>query len=249
MKKLMAANWKMFKTREEAATTAQALKDAVGILPADREVLIFPPFTAIEATCVGLNCAGGFSVGGQNMYPAQEGAFTGEISTTMLKDLGATWVLTGHSERRSVLGESDQFIALKTVYALEHGLKVVLCIGESLEEREAGKVEDVLSHQLALGLATVPQATSADDLAIAYEPVWAIGTGKVAGPEEISHAHNYIRSQLVEMMGEGEDIRILYGGSVKPNNAKEIISLDNVNGVLVGGASLQADSFSQIILA
>lgn len=249
MKMLMAANWKMFKTREEAATTAQELKDTVGILPADREVLIFPPFTAIDATCVGLACAGGYSVGGQNMYPAKEGAFTGEISVPMLKDVGATWVLTGHSERRQVLGEADQFIAWKTVYSLEHGMKVVLCIGETLEEREAGRVEEVLAHQLAQCLATVPQATSADDLAIAYEPVWAIGTGKVAGPEEISHAHTFVRSQLVELMGEGGTMRILYGGSVKPANAKEIISLDNVNGVLVGGASLQAESFSQIVLA
>ncbi|GAB7080634.1 triose-phosphate isomerase [Megalodesulfovibrio paquesii] len=249
MKKLMAANWKMYKTRAEAAATAAALRQAVGTLPADREVLVFPPFTAIDAAHGGMAGAAGFSVGGQDLYPAVEGAFTGEIAPAMLKDAGATWVLTGHSERRHVLGESDAFVGQKTAFALAQGLKVVLCIGEKLEEREAGQLEAVLARQLEGGLAGSPGDVSPEDLAIAYEPVWAIGTGKVAGPAEILDAHATVRAQLKGLLANGAQIRILYGGSVKPDNAGEIISLDNVDGVLVGGASLQAESFSKIVLA
>ncbi|AGW12258.1 triose-phosphate isomerase [Megalodesulfovibrio gigas] len=249
MKKLMAANWKMYKTREEAAMTIAALMLAVGMPPADREVLVFPPFTAIECVSAGIGDADGYAVGGQDVYPAAEGAFTGEISPAMLKDAGATWALTGHSERRHVLGESDELVGRKTAFALEQGLHVVLCIGETLQEREAGQLAAVLARQLETGLAGVPKDVAVANLAIAYEPVWAIGTGKVAGPAEILDAHATVRRQLQQLLATGSELRILYGGSVKPENTAEIISLDNVDGVLVGGASLQAESFSRIVLA
>lgn len=250
MKKLMAANWKMYKTMQEARLTARELTERVGTLPADREVLIFPPFTALCTTRESLHGAEGFSMGGQDVYPAAEGAFTGEISPAMLRDAGCAWVLTGHSERRHVLGESDALVGEKTAFSLGAGLGVVLCIGEKLEEREAGQLEAVLARQMDAGLVGVAADVDAARIAIAYEPVWAIGTGKVAGPAEIVAAHALVRRLLVSRFGEkGNAIRILYGGSVKPDNASEIIGLDNVDGVLVGGASLQAESFSRIIKA
>lgn len=251
MKKLMAANWKMYKTAAEARETAAALAVALdGKLSADREVLVFPPFTAIHAAAEAFAGKNGLSLGGQDVYPEDEGAFTGEISAPMLKDASCEFILTGHSERRHVMGEDNEFVGRKTAYAIASGMKVVLCIGEKIEEREAGSLEAVLEEQLVAGLAGVSRDVDPERVAVAYEPVWAIGTGKVAGPEDIVEAHAFTRAKLVEMFGEkGKEIRILYGGSVKPANASEIITLDNVDGVLVGGASLQADSFSSIVLA
>jgi len=249
MKKLMAANWKMHKTLAEGRSTAEALVRTLDSLPEDREVLVFPPFTAIAGVADAFAGTPGFHVGGQNFYPAEKGAFTGEIAPGMLKDLGCSYALTGHSERRHVLGESSGFVGTKTAYALSAGLKVVLCIGETLEEREAGRLEAVLEEQLRLGLGDVDANVSPENLAVAYEPVWAIGTGKVAGPPEIVEAHAYVRKILTEILGKGDIVRILYGGSVKPDNCAEIISLDNVDGVLVGGASLEAESFSRIVTA
>ncbi|MBG0789983.1 MAG: triose-phosphate isomerase [Desulfovibrionaceae bacterium] len=250
MKKLMAANWKMYKTWDEAETTAREL---VGLtadkLPEDREVLVFPPFTALKGVSNALD-ADGFFAGGQDYYIEKEGAFTGEISPMMLKDAGAAYGLTGHSERRHVLGEGDEFVGQKTAYGLECGLKVILCVGEKIDERRAGKVEEVLERQLRAGLADVPRDVAPDRLSVAYEPVWAIGTGEVAGPAEIVDAHGFVRKILVSVFGENaNEMRILYGGSVKPDNCGEIIALDNVDGVLVGGASLQSESFSRIVLA
>ncbi len=250
MKKLMAANWKMYKTADEARQTADALVKAVGTLPGDREVLIFPPFTALHAAHDALGQAAGFHMGGQDVYPAEEGAFTGEIAPGMLKAAGCGWVLTGHSERRHVLGETDALVGSKTAFSLAAGLSVCLCIGEKLDEREAGALTTVIHRQLETGLADVPADVDPGRLAIAYEPVWAIGTGKVAGPAEILEAHAIVRAKLCAMFpSAGTDMPILYGGSVKPDNAAEIVGLDNVDGVLVGGASLQADSFSRIVLA
>jgi len=251
MKKLMAANWKMFKTWEEARSTAQELVElAATQLPEDREVLIFPPFTALKGVADALSSANGFSAGGQDYYVEEEGAFTGEISPKMLLDVGASYGLTGHSERRHVLGEDDAYIGAKTAYGLASGLKVVLCIGEKIEERKGGKVEEVLERQMREGLKDVPKDITPEDISVAYEPVWAIGTGEVAGPEEILKAHAFTRKILISIFGEkANDMRILYGGSVKPANCAEIIALDNVDGVLVGGASLLSESFSQIVLA
>lgn len=249
MKKLMAANWKMYKTRAEAAGMLSDLKKLVANMPDDREVLVFAPFTALAAAHDALESAR-IALGGQDVYPAKEGAFTGEISPAMLKDCGCRFVLTGHSERRHILGESDDFIGQKTAFALAEGLDVVLCIGETLEEREGGRLEAVLKRQLAAGVASVPKNVAPERLSVAYEPVWAIGTGKVAGPSEILEAHALVRKMLREIFGEkAAQLRILYGGSVKPENAGEIIGLDNVDGVLVGGASLQAENFSKIVLA
>jgi len=251
MKKLMAANWKMYKSAEEAYDTASELVDLTGsTLAMDREVLLLPPFTAIRRASQALTGNPGFLLGGQNFYPEEEGAFTGEISPRMLLDLGCTFALAGHSERRHVLGEDDVFVGRKVAYGLEKGLSMILCVGELIDQRKAGKVEDVLRTQLDKGLEGVDRGINPERIVIAYEPVWAIGTGEVAGPQEIVHAHGFVRSVLHDIFGDtGAQIRIQYGGSVKPDNASEIIHLDNVDGVLVGGASLRADSFSRIVLA
>lgn len=251
MKKLMAANWKMFKTWEEARSTAEELVNlAASKLPEDREVLIFPTFTSLKTVAGTLSEADGFAAGGQDFYVEEEGAFTGEISPKMLMDVGAVYGLTGHSERRHVLGENDAYIGNKTAYGLAAGLKVVFCIGEKIDERKAGKIEEVLERQLRAGLKDVPVDIAPENLSVAYEPVWAIGTGEVAGPEEIVEAHTFTRKVLISIFGEkANEIRVLYCGSVKPGNCAEIIALDNVDGVLVGGASLHSESFSQIVLA
>ncbi|SHN52131.1 triose-phosphate isomerase [Desulfovibrio litoralis] len=254
MKYLMAANWKMYKNRQEAQKTASELFAKIGTMPEDRELVIFAPFTAIETTAESFKKNGqpvkGFSVGGQDLYPASEGAYTGEISPGMLIDAGATWVLTGHSERRAIIGENNAFVGQKTAFAMNAGLKTCLCIGETLAEREAGKLNSILEQQIKEGVKDLSEDFNPDDFAVAYEPVWAIGTGKVAGVEEITEAHNLVRSVLIKLFKEkGKQIRILYGGSVKPDNATQIIKLDNVDGVLVGGASLQSESFAKIVLA
>ncbi len=250
MKKCIAANWKMFKTRLDARETATALAALTADkLPADREVLIFPPFTAISAVREALGSRTGFGVGAQNFYPAEEGAYTGEIAPDMLIDLGCSWSLAGHSERRHVFKEGDDLVAAKTVFGLNKGLNIILCIGETLEQRKNGHLETVLREQLRTALLECSQKDLASRLAVAYEPVWAIGTGEVARNQDITEAHAFIRSQLLDIKpGHGEAMRILYGGSVKPKNIADIISLDNVDGVLVGGASLSAESFSQIVL-
>ena len=231
MQKIIAANWKMYKTRAEAAQTARDLAEALADgTPHDRLVLVFPPFTDITVVAE---------------------AFTGEISAEMLRDAGATWVLAGHSERRHVFGESDELVARKTAFALTQGFKVMLCVGEMLHEREAGQLGDVLARQLATALELLPEAlrgTLPGRLALAYEPVWAIGTGKVAGPVEVQEAHAVLRALLADLIGAtAAELPILYGGSVKPANASALVGLDNVDGLLVGGASLEAQSFLQII--
>lgn len=250
MQLLMAANWKMYKNRQEAVNTLSELTKRLGGMPADREVVVFAPFTVLSACSEAVGKSSPVALGGQNCYPAVEGAFTGECSPAMLLDAGCVYVLTGHSERRALFAEDNAFVGRKTAFALEKGLKVVLCIGETLEERDSGTLGAVLDRQLTAGLAGVPDTVSPKELAVAYEPVWAIGTGRVAGPKEILEAHALVRTFLEKRFpGQGKEIRILYGGSVKPDNCKEIIVLDNVNGVLVGGASLKAESFSRIVLA
>ena len=245
MKKLMAANWKMHKSQKETLDFLHDLEAIAGALPEDREIAIFPPFTVLHLFN---KLPKGCVVGGQNCHAEKEGAFTGEISAMMLKDAGCTHVLVGHSERRAIFHEQDDFITERTAAALAAGLHVVFCIGETLAEREAGTLAHVLERQLQ----SLPQSVKglAATVSVAYEPVWAIGTGKVAGPAEIVEAHAIVRKTLVAMYGtEGNMVRILYGGSVKPENTAEILGLANVNGVLVGGASLQSKSFSQIVLA
>ena len=252
MQKIFAANWKMYKTRAQAAQSASDLAKGLGHMPAGQDVVVFAPFTSINCVADAFKGIAALSAGAQNCYPAEEGAFTGETSPAMLLDAGASWVLTGHSERRHIMGEDDALVARKTIFALEHGLKVLFCIGETLDEREAGKLNAVLERQLAAVFSAMPEslrgAALVGKLAIGYEPVWAIGTGKVAGPEEVLDAHAVTRALLQKIVGETADkLPILYGGSVKPNNAAGLMALDNVDGLLVGGASLEAQSFLQII--
>ena len=251
MKKLMAANWKMYKLRGEAGKTAGDLVAALaGKLPADREVLVIPPFTALGTTGEALAGQTGFSLGAQNFYPSGQGAFTGEIAPEMLLDAGCSYALAGHSERRHILGEDDAMVGRKVGFGLASGLSMILCVGEKVEERQAGQLEAVLRRQIEAGLAEVAAEVAPERLSVAYEPVWAIGTGLTAGPEEVAEAHALVRSMLVERLGAvGGKIRILYGGSVKPGNAGQLLGIDNVDGVLVGGASLEAGSFAAIATA
>lgn len=253
MQKIIAANWKMFKTCPESKSVVSEL-NALLKDGCERKVIIFPPFTSIKIVADEIGNLSNVSVGGQNFYPVKEGAFTGEISPLMLKDVGAKWVLIGHSERRHILGESDDLVSKKVLFALEQGLNAMLCIGETLEERESNKLKVVLERQLKTALESIPnnyKQQLVNIFAVAYEPVWAIGTGKVAGPTEVVDAHFVIRNILKDILGKeiSDNLPILYGGSVKPDNAGTLLELDNVDGLLVGGASLNAQSFVQIINA
>ena len=247
MRTIIAANWKMNKTRAQAEAVAAEVAASLKEQPAqDREVLIFPPATSLD--CVSQASQGLYETGIQNFYPAEDGAYTGEISPAMVHDAGGTWALVGHSERRHIFMEPDALIADKVNFALAHDLKVMLCVGETLEEREADQLRTVLLRQITSGVSG-QSAASVDNIAVAYEPVWAIGTGKSAGSREILEAHEIIRDILRAVFSGGESVPILYGGSVKPGNAHEILGLDNVNGLLVGGASLEAKSFLEIVRA
>lgn len=254
MKKIIAANWKMHKTAGEAkdfvAKLAVLLK---GNIPAEREIIIFPSFLSLSALVENRSMLSNVCLGAQNFYPETHGAYTGEISPVMLEDLKIDHVLAGHSERRHIFNESNDLVAKKTVFAMRNKFKTMLCVGETLEERENGKLNEVLKQQLGrvFEMAADDSSIPFDQLlSVAYEPVWAIGTGKVAGPDEVLEAHATLRSLLVEHLGpQGREVPILYGGSVKPDNAHSLLDLDNVDGLLVGGASLVADSFYQIIVA
>ena len=246
MKKIIAANWKMNETRAQGEALARSVAEGIASLPDDRKVVIFPPATALDIV-TGASM-GRFETGIQNFYPAENGAFTGEISPAMVHDCGGQWALCGHSERRHIFNEPDELISRKVNFALAHDLKVMLCVGETLEERESSHLNAVLMRQLTSALSGQSSETAVSSIAIAYEPVWAIGTGKTAGPAEIKEAHELIRGDLRTMFASAcTELPILYGGSVKPSNAHEILGLDNVDGVLVGGASLEAKSFLAII--
>jgi len=235
---LIAANWKMYKTAPEAESFFARWRDVV--VPQGREVAFFPPFPLLAL--VRSLLPSGQRLGGQNAHEAEEGAFTGEISGAMLRDAGCTYVLLGHSERRHLFGETDLRIAEKVKAAFRHGLRPVLCVGERLEEREAGRTLEVVLGQLAAGLGEAPPAGGFD---VAYEPVWAIGTGKVARPEDAAQVHAAIRDWL-EIRRFGKDARILYGGSVKSGNAAALLATPGFQGLLVGGASLHPHEFAAI---
>jgi triosephosphate isomerase len=246
MKPLIAGNWKMYLDRGRGRALAEALQRSLPTPLESADVALFPPFTCLAEV---VEAVAGGDVGAQNVYPVDEGAFTGEISPPMLLDAGATRVLAGHSERRHVMGEDDAFVNRKVLAALQHDMLPVLCVGETLEEREADRTREVVDRQVRAGLQGVP-AARAGDVTVAYEPVWAIGTGLTATPTQAGEVHAVIRALLTELWGEpGRLVRILYGGSVKAQNAAAILSTADVNGVLVGGASLQADSFARIVLA
>jgi len=246
---VIAGNWKMNTCRESAGSLVTSLRAEVPAPRDDVDVVVCPPFTYLSQV-VELAGNSGVEVGGQNSWTDASGAYTGEVSCEMLLDVGCTWVVLGHSERRQINGESDELINTKVRKALASGLKVILCVGELLGQREADQTEAVLERQMTGGLAGVESAAMAS-VVIAYEPVWAIGTGKVATDEQAELAHAFLRSWL-ETRFDGDvsaSVRILYGGSVKPDNAVGLLGQPNVDGALVGGASLKAELFIPIIQA
>mgnify|MGYP001772488624 CR=1 FL=1 len=245
MKKIIAANWKMHKTYEEAISYInELLKKTIDF--ERKDVLIYPPFLYVCEVSKLLEKSN-IKVGAQNVYYEKKGAFTGEISPVMVKSCKAEYVLIGHSERRHIFKESDELIRKKVISALEEGLKVMLCVGETLEERESQLTFRVIESQLKLALAGLEEWFSS--IEIAYEPVWAIGTGKSANPEDASKIHSFIKDILKDMAKKDTDIRVLYGGSVNQQNAKEFLKAPNVDGLLVGGASLDPNTFLEIINA
>jgi triosephosphate isomerase len=238
---IIAGNWKMHKTVAEGQTflteLEQRIREDSGV-----EVLIFPPYTSLYAL---KGMSDKIKIGSQNIFYEERGAFTGEISPLMLENL-ADYVLIGHSERRHVFNETDREINKKVGVALQHGFRVILCVGETLEEREGEHTFDRIKSQIDRGLEGLDRL-SLNHLSVAYEPVWAIGTGKNASPEQAQEVHAFIRGALAEYVDNPAEIRILYGGSVKAENSHDLLSRADINGVLVGGASLNVDAFSGII--
>jgi triosephosphate isomerase (TIM) len=222
---LLAANWKMFKGPRETREFCDAFSPPDGV-----DAVLCPPYVSLGAAL-----EGGHTVFAQNVHWADDGAYTGEVSGPMLRELGVAGAIVGHSERRQYFGETDETVARRTVAALEHGLRVIACVGESLEERESGQMELVLRVQVE---AVADAVGLHERLVIAYEPVWAIGTGRTATPDQAREAHAFVKSLL--------DVPVLYGGSVKPENAAELLSQEGVDGALVGGASLDVESFTEL---
>ncbi|HWF51932.1 MAG TPA: triose-phosphate isomerase [Solirubrobacteraceae bacterium] len=244
---MIAGNWKMNKTVAEAEAYIQALLPRVSTADGV-DVAICPPYTALQAM---VDSTRGSRVGvyAQNMHQAPAGAFTGEVSAPMLVELDVGGVILGHSERRELFGETDRALQLKVPVALEAGLQTVLCVGETEEERDRGDTERKLRHQVKEDLAKVA-TERLGEIVIAYEPIWAIGTGRVATPEQAQEAIAFIRALVGDRSREAADaVRVLYGGSVKPENAAELLALPDVDGALVGGASLDAESFASIVAA
>jgi triosephosphate isomerase len=243
---LIAGNWKMFKTVNETVAFVTELRDLVKPV-SGVEIVVAPPFTAVHAAA---GAARGSNVGvaAQNLYWEKEGAFTGEVSPAMVKETGAAYVIIGHSERRRLFGESDAIVNRKTMAAIGVGLTPIVCVGETLEERERGEMLAVLDRQIKDGLDQL-SAAQVGALVVAYEPVWAIGTGRTATAAQAEEAHAHIRKRLRQWFGgdAADACRILYGGSVKPDNIKELIAEADVDGALVGGASLEVRSFADIV--
>jgi triosephosphate isomerase len=244
---LLAGNWKMYKTVPEAVALAQEVRAGLALPLKDRDVLVAPPFTTLSAVGEAL---GGSDVllGAQNMHWEREGAFTGEISPVMLKGVGCTHVILGHSERRHIFGESDDMVARKTRAAVDNGLTPILCVGETLPERESSRTLEVVERQLERGLRAITP-DEASRIVVAYEPVWAIGTGRTATPAQAQEVHAFIRKRVTVTHGEpaAAALRILYGGSVKPDNVDGLMAEPDVDGALVGGACLKAESFLRIV--
>jgi triosephosphate isomerase len=246
-KLIIAANWKMNKGPAETVEFIEAFLPGAEELAGSCDIVIAPPFVSMSAAA-GLLAESVVALSSQNVSEQDEGAFTGEVSTSMLNEVGVQYVILGHSERRSIYGESDAFINAKVVKALAADLKPLFCIGETLEEREGGNLEEVLRTQVSGGLAGLSEGEMAN-VVVAYEPVWAIGTGVTASPEQAQEAHAYVRSLISDIFGVavGEAIRIQYGGSVKPGNSAELMAQPDIDGALVGGASLEAQSFRDLI--
>lgn len=246
-KRIVAGNWKMNMTIEEGRNWLRSFSRHHDLAQQVEEVILFPPFTALAALA---NDERGKALqwGGQNLHEAVAGAYTGEISGPMIRDCHADWVLIGHSERRTLFQEQDDLIARKMRRAINSDLQPVLCVGETLEERESGQFMEVVARQVVRGLSDFPQH-ALDRLVIAYEPVWAIGTGKTASPQDAQDMHYHIRKTLSSLYTESiaESIRILYGGSVKPENAASLFACPDIDGGLVGGASLDPDHFAALL--
>jgi triosephosphate isomerase len=244
-KKIVAGNWKMNTSLEDAKQLAKSLKEN-SLQDTSSKLVVCPPFVWIHAVSEILRDTN-ISVGAQNCAASASGAFTGEVSASMLKELGVEYVILGHSERRAMFGDTDAVILEKCKQALAADLKIIFCCGETLAEREVGKLENVLTTQLSAVLKGIDQLTSAN-LVIAYEPVWAIGTGLTATPEQAESAHGFIRNLLVEILGNevGLEISLLYGGSCNATNAASLFEKDNIDGGLIGGASLKSTDFLKI---
>ncbi|MEO1618135.1 MAG: triose-phosphate isomerase [Planctomycetota bacterium] len=245
---IIAGNWKMNTRANGAAELAEGVAKAVGENPSV-EVAVCPPSVYL-AKCADVLAGSAVGLGAQNLYPAEDGAYTGEINASMLTDCGCRYVILGHSERRAILGETNEQISKKLAAALAGNLVPIVCVGETLGDRESGKTESVVEEQLRGSLEGLDEMR-APGVVIAYEPVWAIGTGKTASPEQAEEVHAFIRELLGKLFtpAVAEQIRIQYGGSVKPGNAKELLGQTNIDGALVGGASLKADDFIAIIEA
>ncbi|MFH1387356.1 MAG: triose-phosphate isomerase [bacterium] len=245
-KPLLAGNWKMNTTLTESVQLVTELNKLVGNIN-DRDVLVCPPFTAINEVSVALRDSN-IMVGAQNLFWEEKGAFTGEISPQMLKSVGCTYVIIGHSERRQYFSETDETVNKRLNAALKHNLKPIICVGETLTEREANKTLKVIETQVRGGLKDLPKEQM-DKVVIAYEPVWAIGTGKTATPEQAEEVHAFIRKLISEIFDKtvADQIRILYGGSMTPDNVKTLMGQPDIDGGLVGGASLKADGFAKIV--
>ncbi len=244
---LIAGNWKMNTTRAEAGELARAVVDGVSGLEG-RDVMIAPPFTALDAARAVLD-GSTVALGAQDMFWEQSGAFTGEISAAMLRDLGCSYVIVGHSERRAHFGSTDYTVAKKAVAALAAGLRPVVCVGESLEQRDEGATLEVVSRQVAGSLYGITAEAFAE-VVIAYEPVWAIGTGRTASPDQAQEVHEAIRGVLLEVTRNKDTaaaMRVIYGGSVKPDNVDSLMACPDIDGALVGGASLKATDFLRIV--
>ena len=244
---ILAANWKMYKTTGEAeAFLDRFLPRVAGV--SDVEVVVAPPFTCLDR--VGRRLAGSaVALAAQNVSPQAEGAFTGEVSARMLVDLGCRYGIVGHSERRALFGETDDLIARKAAALVAASIRPIVCVGETLEQREAGRTLEVLAAQVSGSLAGVA-AERAEELVLAYEPVWAIGTGRTATPETAQEAHAFLRGRLAERFGPAAArIRIQYGGSVKPENVYALLAQPDIDGALVGGASLDPEGFARIVAA
>jgi len=241
-KPVMAGNWKMYKTPAETRAFFEAFVPLVATAR-ECDIVICPPFVDIPAA-VAASETSRVAIGGQNIDYRKDGAFTGEISAPMLKAAGADWVIIGHSERRQFFGETDETVCKRTVAALEAGLKPIVCVGELLADRESGNTAKILEAQFSGGIAPLTK-DQFQEIVVAYEPVWAIGTGKTATPEIAAEAHQVVRNAMKAKFGS--DVRILYGGSVKPDNIKNLMAQQELEGVLVGGASLTPDSFAAIV--
>ena len=242
----MAGNWKMYKTSQETQAFFEKFRPLVAAAEG-RDVVLCPTFPNLPAA-VAATKGTRIGIGAQNLFWKNEGAYTGEVSGPMLAAVGVKWVIVGHSERRQYFGETDESVWKKTVAAIEAGLNPIVCVGERLEERESANTEAVLAKQFTDGIAKLTPEQFAK-IVIAYEPVWAIGTGKTATPEIASDAHRFIRAQALAAFGPAAaaSVRILYGGSVKPDNTKTLMAKDDIDGALVGGASLTAESFAAIV--